>query len=138
MKKITLSLLLLFGVIGFAQTDNSEFDRMVEAEMKSASATINFRANPNTQNYDISYHELRFNVDPNNTTPYISGIVTTTFTALSDMNVVTFDMATELVVSSVTMNSSSLTFSQSNYELNINLPSTLTTGNSATFSFERD
>ena len=47
------------------------------------------------------------------------------------MNVVTFDMATELVVSSVTMNSSSLTFSQSNYELNINLPATLATGNSA-------
>ena len=132
MKKITLSLLFLFGVIGFAQTDNSEFDRMVEAEMKSASATINFRANPNTQNYDITYHELRFNVDPNNTTPYISGIVTTTFTALSDMNVVTFDMATALVVSSVTMNSSSLTFSQSNYELNINLPTTLVSGNSAT------
>ena len=132
MKKITLSLLFLFGVIGFAQTDNSEFDRMVEAEMKSASATINFRANPNTQNYDITYHELRFNVDPNNTTPYISGIVTTTFTALSDMNIVTFDMATALVVSSVTMNSSSLTFSQSNYELNINLPTTLVSGNSAT------
>ena len=132
MKKITLSLLFLFGVIGFAQTDNSEFDRMVEAEMKSASATINFRANPNTQNYDITYHELRFNVDPNNTTPDISGIVTTTFTALSDMNVVTFDMATDLVVSSVTMNSSSLTFSQSNYELNINLPTTLVSGNSAT------
>ena len=132
MKKIILSLLFLFGVIGFAQTDNSEFDRMVEAEMKSASATINFRANPNTQNYDITYHELRFNVDPNNTTPYISGIVTTTFTALSDMNVVTFDMATDLVVSSVTMNSSSLTFSQSNYELNINLPTTLVSGNSAT------
>jgi len=132
MKKITLSLLLLFGVIGFAQTDNSEFDRMVEAEMKSASATINFRANPNTQNYDISYHELRFSVDPNNTTPYISGVVTTTFTALSDMSVVTFDMATALVVSSVTMNSSNLTFSQSNYELNINLPTTLVSGNSAT------
>lgn len=132
MKKITLSLLLLFGVIGFAQTDNSEFDRMVEAEMKSASATINFRANPNTQNYDISYHELRFSVDPNNTTPYINGVVTTTFTALSDMSVVTFDMATALVVSSVTMNSSNLTFSQSNYELNINLPTTLVSGNSAT------
>ena len=132
MKKITLNLLLLFGVIGFVQTDNSEFDRMVEAEMKSASATINFRANPNTQNYDISYHELRFSVDPNNTTPHISGVVTTTFTALSDMSVVTFDMATALVVSSVTMNSSNLTFSQSNYELNINLPATLATGNSAT------
>ena len=132
MKKIILSLLFLFGVIGFAQTDNSEFDRMVEAEMKSASSIQNLRVNPNTLNYDVTYHELRFTVNPNNTTPYINGVVKTTFTALSDINVVTFDMATALVVSSVTMNSTSLTFSQSNYELNINLPSTLTTGNSAT------
>ena len=132
MKKIILSLLFLFGVIGFAQTDNSEFDRILEAEMKSASSTQNLRVNPNTQNYDVTYHELRFTVDPDNTTPYINGIVKTTFTALSVMNVVTFDMATALVVSSVTMSSTNLTFNQSNYELNINLPSTLTTGNSAT------
>lgn len=132
MKKITLSFLILFGFIGFAQTDNAEFDRMIEAEMKSASTLQNLRVNPNTQNYDVTYHELRFTVNPNNTTPYISGVVKTTFTALSNMDVVTFDMATALVVSSVTMNSSNLTFNQSNYELNINLPSTLTTGNSAT------
>ena len=132
MKKNILSLLFLFGVIGFAQTDNSEFDRMVEAEMKSASSIQNLRVNPNTLNYDVTYHELRFTVNPNNTTPYINGVVKTTFTALSDINVVTFDMATALVVSSVTMNSTNLTFNQSNYELNINLPSTLTTGNSAT------
>ena len=64
----------------------TEFDRMVEAEMKSASSLQNLRVNPNTQNYDITYHELRFTVNPNNTTPYINGIVKTTFTALSDMN----------------------------------------------------
>ena len=75
MKKIILSLLFLFGVIGFAQTDNSEFDRILEAEMKSASSTQNLRVNPNTQNYDVTYHELRFTVDPDNTTPYINGIV---------------------------------------------------------------
>lgn len=132
MKKITFSFLLLFGVIGFAQTDNSEFDRMVEAEIKSASSVQNLRVNPNTLNYDVTYHELRFTVDPDNTTPYINGVVKTTFTALSDINTVTFDMATALVVSSVTINSTNLTFSQSNYELNINLLATLTTGNSAT------
>lgn len=132
MKKITLSLLFVFSIISFAQTDNAEFERMVEAEMKSVSSLQNLRVNPNTLNYDITYHELRFTVDPNNTTPYINGVVKTTFTALANMNSVTFDMATALVVSSVTMNSTSLTFSQSNYELNINLPATLTTGNSAT------
>ncbi|MCD8529355.1 MAG: hypothetical protein LRY25_00610 [Flavobacterium sp.] len=64
MKKIILSLLFLFGIIGFAQTDNSEFDRMVEAEMKSASSIQNLRVNPNTLNYDVTYHELRFTVNP--------------------------------------------------------------------------
>ncbi len=132
MQKITFSFILLIGIIGFAQTSDSEFERMVEAEMKSVSSIQNLRVNPNTLNYDVTYHELRFSVDPNVTNPYINGIVKTTFTALSDINAVTFDMATALTVSSVTMNSTSLTFSQSNYELNINLPSTVTTGNSAT------
>lgn len=132
MQKITFSFILLIGIIGFSQTSNSEFERMVEAEMKTVSSIQNLRVNPNTLNYDITYHELRFTVDPNVTNPYINGIVKTTFRALTDIDAVTFDMATELTVSSVTMNSTSLTFSQSNYELNINLPSTLTTGNSAT------
>ena len=132
MQKITFSFILLIGIIGFAQTSDSEFERMVEAEMKSVSSIQNLRVNPNTLNYDVTYHELRFTVDPNVTNPFINGIVKTTFTALSDINAVTFDMATALTVSSVTMNSTSLTFSQSNYELNINLPSTVTTGNSAT------
>jgi len=132
MRKITFSFILLIGIISFAQTNDSEFERMVEAEMKSTSSIQNLRVNPNTLNYDVTYHELRFTVDPNVTNPFINGIVKTTFKALSDIDAVTFDMATALTVSSVTMNSTSLTFNQSNYELNINLPATVTTGNSAT------
>lgn len=132
MKKNITYLFLLLTFFGFSQSESEEFDRMVESEMKSASSLQNLRVNPNTLNYDVTYHELRFTVDPNNTTPFISGVVKTTFTALTNMNSVTFDMATALVVSSVTMNSTNLTFNQSNYELNITLPSTLTTGNSAT------
>lgn len=132
MKKITQVLFSLYSLVGFSQTNQLEFDTMVEAEMKSAASTMNVQVNPNTQNYDITYHELRFTVDPNNTTPYISGSVKTTFTALSNMNSITFDMATALVVSSVTMNSTNLTFSQANYELVINFPTTVMTGNSAT------
>lgn len=132
MKKITPILFSLCCMLSFSQSIQEEFSRMVEAEMKSAATTMNLQVNPNTQNYDITYHELRFTVDPNNATPYISGVVKTTFTALSNMSTVTFDMATALVVSSVTMNSANLTFSQANYELVINLPTTLSTGNSAT------
>ncbi len=116
----------------FSQSTDSEFNKMVESEMKSTSKTMNVQVNPNTQNYDVTYHELSFTVNPNNTTASISGVVKTTFTALANMNVIVFDMATELTVSSVTMNSASLTFSQSNYELNINFPATITAGTSAT------
>ena len=132
MKKNITYLFLLLAFFGFSQSESEEFDRMVESEMKSAASLQNLRVNTNTLNYDVTYHELRFTVDPDNTTPFISGVVKTTFRALANMNSVTFDMATALVVSSVTMNSTNLTFSQSNYELNITLPSTLTTGNSAT------
>lgn len=132
MKQNITYLFLLLTFFGFSQSESEEFDRMVESEMKSAASVQNLRVNPNTLNYDVTYHELRFTVDPNNTTPFISGVVKTTFTALANMNSVTFDMATALVVSSVTMNSSNLIFNQSNYELNITLPSTLTTGNSET------
>jgi aminopeptidase N len=133
-KLIIYYLFLFTGIFGFSQSESEEFNRMVESEMKSASSLQNLRVNTNTLNYDVTYHELRFTVDPDNTTPFISGVVKTTFTALANMNSVTFDMATALVVSSVTMNSSNLFFNQSNYELNITLPSTLTTGNSATIT----
>lgn len=131
MKKISYFLFILSIPFCFSQTKELEFDKMVESESKSAASTMNVQVNPNTQNYDVTYHELRFTVNPNNTTASISGIVKTTFTALANMNTITFDMATQLVVSSVTMNSVNLTYSQSNYELNINFPSTISSGTSA-------
>ena len=132
MKKKICALFILLRVLGFSQSGISEFDRMVEAEMKSASSFQNLRVNPNTLNYDVTHHDLRFTINPDTTTPFISGVVSTTFRALSNMTTVTFDMATALAVSSVTMNGTGLTFTQSNYELNINLPTTLSTGTTAT------
>ena len=131
MKKISYFLFILSIPFCFSQTKELEFDKMVESESKSAASTMNVQVNPNTQNYDVTYHELRFTVNPNNTTASISGIVKTTFTALANMNTITFDMATQLVVSSVTMNSVNLNYSQSNYELNIIFPSTISSGTSA-------
>lgn len=130
MKKITQFFFVLSFFFCFSQSAESEFDKMVLSESKSAASTMNVQVNPNTQNYDITYHELRFTVNPNNSPAAISGVVKTTFTALANMSSITFDMATQLVVSSVTMNSINLTFLQSNYELNINFPSTIATGTS--------
>jgi aminopeptidase N len=131
MKKITLLFLLTVSLFGYTQNDESHFEKMVEAEMKSAASIQNFQVNPNTQNYDITYHELRFTVDP--AVHYITGQVTTTFTALSNLNTVVFDLANQLTVNSVSMNGNALSFSQNTTdELTITLPSTLTTGSAAT------
>lgn len=131
MKKIILLFVLILSSITFAQTDTSEFEKMVEAEMKSAAKIQNLTVNPNTQNYDITYHELRFTVDP--AIYNISGIVTTTFTALANMSTITFDMSDSMTVSSVTRNGQPLTFTQNtNKELVINFPTAIATGTSAT------
>ena len=131
MKNNIYYFIILFASICYSQTEKDEFNRMVEAEMKSAAAIQNIQVNPNTQNYDVTYQELRFTVDP--AVYNISGQVTTTFTALSNMNNITFDLTNQLGVSSVTMNSNALSFVQNaNNELVITLPTTITTGNNAT------
>ena len=131
MKKSILYLITLFSVVCYSQNTTEEFNKMVEAEMKSAASIQNVQVNPNTQNYDVTYQELRFTVDP--AVYNISGQVTTTFTALSNMNTVTFDLTNQLTVSTVTMNSNPLSFVQNtSNELVITLPTTITTGNSET------
>ena len=117
--------------LAFAQNKNQAFTNLVKAEKKSAAKITNLAVNPNTQNYDITYHKLEFTVNP--TVKFISGTVTTTFTALSDMSTITFDFANELTASAVKENGVSLAFTEnSNNELIINLPGTQTKGTSAT------
>ena len=130
MKKIYIIVILLFVSNLFSQNTSSTH-RIAEAEMKSAARIVNFQANANTQNYDVTYHKLEFTVNPN--VYSISGKVTTTFTALSTMSTVTFDLSNQLTVSSVKAGTTNLTFTQNaNNELVINLPSTLNAGNSST------
>ena len=131
MKNVYLFGLLLSISLVFAQKNDSDFDRIVTAEMHSASSLMNVVVNPNTLNYDVTYHKLEFTVNP--AIYFISGKVTTTFKALSNMNTVVFDMANELTVTSVKRNNVNLTFAESgNNELVITLPQTLLTGASAT------
>jgi aminopeptidase N len=129
MKKIYFLLFLLNVSLLFAQEDVLEIDKIAEFEMKSAARTMNFQANQNTANYDVTHHKLEFTIDP--AVSFITGKVTTTFKALSDMTTVTFDLTNELTVSSVKSGVTNLTFVQnSSNELVITLPTTLTTGNS--------
>jgi aminopeptidase N len=130
MKRITY-LLLVFSSLSFSQVEEFKSEHIVEAEMKSNAKKFNFKSNPNTQNYDLTYGKLEFTVNPSSNN--INGKVTLTFKALSDMNTVTFDLTNQLTVSSVKKELSNLSFVQNtNNELVITLPSVLTTGNSET------
>ncbi len=125
MKKTTPILALLFSLSSlFAQQENSVLTSIAEAEMKSAYNTANFPANINTGDYDILYHRLDFEVNP--AVHFIDGVITTTFLAKDDMPDITFDLSSQLTVSSVTMDGSELIFEQNiNDELIVTFPTTL-------------
>ncbi|OYU80896.1 MAG: peptidase M1 [Flavobacterium sp. BFFFF1] len=130
--KYYYAFILLFALQAVrAQKVGDGLGGIAEAEMKSAANVINFVVNPNTTNYDITYQKLEFNVDP--AVYFIEGKVTTTFTALSPMNTVVFDLTSELTVSSVKRNNVALSFVQNgNNEVVITLPGGLVTGASTT------
>ena len=131
--KFPLIFVLYLSFIGvFAQNTITEKHSIVNSEKQAASRLMNLTVNPNTLNYDVTYHKLEFTVDP--AIYFITGQVTTTYTALTNnMSSVTFDMANEMTVTSVTKNGVPLAFSESgNNELIIALPSPQLIGTSAT------
>ena len=135
-KQITMKnryALLLFFYISFvfAQNNFNKTNAIAQAELKSATGLLNFQVNPNTSNYDITYHKLEFTINPN--VKFITGKVTTTYTAISNMNTITFDFANPLTVSSVKKGGTNLTFLEnSNNELIITLSTMQSAGTSAT------
>src|SRR5690606_2362003 len=130
MKNLYLLALLLFSAVVPAQQDLST-DAIAEAEMKAAANLQHLAVNPNTLNYDVTYHKLDLTVNP--PAYFISGVVTTTYTALSMMTSITFDFTNELTVSSVTRNGTSLGFTQNaNNELVISLGTFQPAGTSST------
>lgn len=135
MKNFTFFLINILSFTAVAQQgetlNSSEFENMVEAEMKAAYQVNSFAANANTGNYDVGHQTLQLTVNPNS--QYITGIITTVFTANQTMSSMTFDLAEGLDVTTVTRNNSNLTFSQnSNDELVISLGTTLQAGQQAT------
>jgi len=131
MKNIIFILLLFIIEAGFSQENIVGFHQIPEAEAKAAYKILNYKANINTANYDITYHMLEWTIDP--AVAFISGIVTTTFTAKDDLTAITFDLAANMTVSNVTQNGSSLLYTQNtNDELVITLSQTILQGQSGT------
>ena len=127
MRYILLYVLLLFSISVLSQEPvNFDLDylkKIASSEEKSSVNKVAFKANPNTVNYDISYHRLYWEVDP--TKAQIKGEVTTYFTALENLNQVVFDLAGNMQVSDIKQRGKSLNFNQNNDdELVINLSET--------------
>jgi aminopeptidase N len=116
-------------------------EALVNAEKKSAFQKMSLLVNPDTYNYDVTYHKLEFTVDP--AVFSISGKVTTTYKALSSMTSLVFDLskitdntdpnfANQIVVNSVRKNNVDLAFTRNDTELIITLPAIQISGTSAT------
>ncbi|PKB16543.1 M1 family aminopeptidase [Flavobacterium sp. 5] len=131
MKKCFLLIVQILMISAYAQKSTNQTSDIAQLEQKMATKKMNLTVNPNTQNYDLTYQKLQFTVDPTNY--YISGIVTSTFKALSPISTVTFDLTNQLTVSTVTQNGVSAPFTQNaNNELVITLPTAINTGSSTT------
>lgn len=121
MKNFSLLLAFISCTSIFGQSLDREFEDLVNAEKKSAHKRMALITNPNTYDYDITYHRLRLTVNPLD--QFISGEVTTKYIAKENINTVTFDMSDALEVSTVKQRGVILAFTRSgNNELTVNLP----------------
>ena len=134
MKNLVVAVFFFCFIVANAQDPTTETTKIAATEMKFAEKQMNLMVNPNTQNYDITYHKLEFNVDP--AVYLVSGKITTTYTALANMNTLTFDLSNTLIVSSVKINNTNLAFTQNTNELIITLPTTQIAGTEATVEVE--
>ena len=129
---ITLSLCLLLSMTTTAQDYATENAAIAEAEMKSAIMPPNGMSG-NTGNYDITYQKMEFEADP--AVQFISGTITTHYTAIEEMTTITFDLHHDLIVSAVIMSANELEFEQNeNHELVITLAETQPAGTTAIIS----
>lgn len=103
-KKILLSLLLLgLSFFTFSQAEDfvcKELSGLAAQEQRARQALLDFRSSPFTDNYDVRYTRMEWEVDP--AQYYIKGKVTTYFAPTEeDFVQLNFDLSSALQVSSV-------------------------------------
>ncbi|WP_026754441.1 M1 family aminopeptidase [Sediminibacter sp. Hel_I_10] len=127
MKSVLLSICSLLCLSVFSQDFDDTLNSIREAEAKSALNHMLQRANLNTGDYDLKYHRLELDVNPE--AAFIAGNITSYFEAKSDMDDITFDLSSNMVVTEVTQNGIALAFTQNtDDELIITLPATQAAG----------
>ena len=93
-----IKVLALVWPLMFFSQDN--IDDLLNSESELAKKILSQKINVNTINYDLKYHKLDINLDPEQA--FISGTITSHFLALDDLNQITFDLSDNMQVESVT------------------------------------
>jgi aminopeptidase N len=128
MKKIiTVFVFIIYSFSSFSQiAPQKDFtDKLSAADKKIAEKFLKGPRTYNGDNYDLKYHRMNWNIDPD--TLFISGEVTTYFkTTKPSVSQITFDLSNVLIVDSIRYHSANIIYSQpSNNTLIVNLPSSL-------------
>jgi aminopeptidase N len=103
-------LLVIVPILSFGQDFTESMEMIREAETKAALNKILHRVNMNTGNYDVTYHRLELDVDPNQA--FISGDVTTYFEAKENLSEITFELTQNMAVSQVLQRGNPLSYVQ--------------------------
>ncbi|MCB9294680.1 MAG: T9SS type A sorting domain-containing protein [Lewinellaceae bacterium] len=133
MKRIILLPLLFVGLsfISFSQTEDfvcKDFSGLVAQEQHAHEALLNFRSSPFTDNYDITYQRMEWEVDPG--MYYIKGTITTYFIPTEEgFEELNFDLSDALQVNAVQYHGSALdAYNQASNRLAISLPQAIPSG----------
>lgn len=121
---------ILIGLFYFASfsaqstsLDKIEHKSLIDREQNRARFMLDNNTNPNTSNYDLRYHRIEMEINPN--VYFVSGKVTSKFITKQDMSSIYFDLKNDLTVSSVSYHGQSIVFEQLPDEVKINFPSTI-------------
>ncbi|MCB0554291.1 MAG: hypothetical protein KDD02_12125, partial [Phaeodactylibacter sp.] len=133
MKKILLLALLFWSVsfIAYGQADEpvcKGVEEIAAMEQAAHEGLLDFRSSPFTDNYDIIYQRMEWNVDPNQY--YIQGTVTTYFAPTRDgFTAVNFDLSSLLQIDNILYHGAGpLNYNHSGDRLEVILPEMVPVG----------
>lgn len=144
--KLGISLFLMlfaFPISSFAQTESDiiickDLSHIINQEKENHQKLLNFTRNPLTQNYDLKYHRMEWEVDP--AVFYIKGKITSYFIPTQDnFQQINFDLGDNMQINEILYHGTSLSsvFTATD-NLQIELPNVVNEGvlDSISISYE--
>lgn len=123
MSKKTLTFIILWLAFVSLKAQEQKGNDFFEHEKLNFLQKKNFKPLAESQNYNIIYHRIFWEVNPAN--DYIKGKVTSYFKARANMSSISFDLADELNVDSILQRGKKLNFVHQNQILEIQLTESL-------------